>query len=200
MTTRKITSLKQLHQFLSTISDKINADPQLALAAAANPLHALEELGYQIDPQIQSELTDHVRFKPDTLQRLAALRKVIFEHAGHSFDLDSATELHSALFAGAHSVAGTGKGAAPDSERQHWLSLLAEMTPLPPTLGRGPGPVDPLESLSGKHPVVDALLEYRRLEASAPRLASRELYHQLRNGQRSIKISRVHATLKMTNQ
>jgi DNA polymerase I-like protein with 3'-5' exonuclease and polymerase domains len=201
MTTRKIDSLKQLHKFLSVIQEKINSDPQLALAAAANPIYALEEMGYQIDPQIRPELTDYVRFKPDTLHRLAELRKVIFQHAGRSFDLDSAAELHSALFEGARSVAG--KGSASHSEKQHsekhLRSQLVEMTPLPPARGREPKPIDPLESLSGTHPVLDALLEYRRLEASVPRLASRELYQQLRKGQRSVKVSQVRVTLKMAN-
>jgi hypothetical protein len=41
---------------------------------------------------------------------------------------------------------------------------------------------DPLTRFRGKHPIIEPLLEYRQLEASAARLAPPELYQDIRAG------------------
>ena len=186
-----IDSLKSLHQHLPEILKKINADPQLAIAAAANLLYAVEELGFQIDPKVRSELEDNLRFKPKTITRLKQLRQEIFKQTNRQFDLNSQEELHKVLYVDLKLPAEglkTGK-----KER---LAHLAETAPLPPQVGWAPKVADPLAKLQGKHPVMEALLEYRRLEASEPRLASQEVYQDLRRGKRTSAVSRVRFVLK----
>jgi DNA polymerase I-like protein with 3'-5' exonuclease and polymerase domains len=189
--THKIDSLKKLHHQLPSILEKINADPQLAIAAAANPLHALEELGYQIDSQVRAEIEDHVRFKPDIITKLRKLREEISKHAGHPFDPNLPAELHRVLFE---------KLKLPPEEikreKKEHLAVLTETTPFPPQVSWAPKMTDPLEKLRGKHPIIEPLLEYRRLEASTPRLASKELYNEIRTGKRSTKVVRVRGILK----
>jgi competence ComEA-like helix-hairpin-helix protein len=55
---------------------------------------------------------------------------------------------------------------------------------------------DPLDVLRDQHAIMEPLLEYRRLEASTPRLAPRPLYEDVRRGRRTLGIVRVRGRLK----
>ncbi len=191
MKRRRIDSLKELHQLLPSILEQINADQSLAIAAAANPLIALEELGYQINLEIRSDIENHVRFKPEKITRLTKLRKEISKHAARDFDPNSPTELYKVLFEELKLPP-----AEIEREKKEHLAVLTETTPFPPQVSWAPTVSDPLEKLRGKHPIIEPLLEYRRLEASTPRLASKELYQEIRTGKRSTKVVRVRGILK----
>jgi DNA polymerase-1 len=181
---RRIESWEQLQGEVEPILDRLNADPELAIAAAVNPLYALEELGYELDPQASPQIEDRLRFDPRTVIRLQRLRATIFEYAGREFDLRSSDELRQLLF--------------------EELSLPVpepppDTSPLPPQIGGQPRsePVlDPLEVLSDAHPIMESLLEYRRLEASRPRLAPRHLYEEVRQGKRRLPIRDIRARLQ----
>ncbi len=188
---QRIDSLKELHQLLPSILEQINADQSLAIAAAANPLIALEELGYHIDPEIRPDIEDHLRFKPEAMTQLKELRRQISKHAGHTFDPNSPAELHTVLFEELKLPPGEVK-----RDKKERLAVLTATTPFPPQLSWAPKVTDPLEKLRGKHPIIEPLLEYRQLEASTPRLASKELYEEIRTGKRPTKIVRVRGILQ----
>jgi len=149
---------------ISKIVAEINANPQLAIAAAVNPLFALEELGYHVAPEAIALFEDRLRFGQKTAARLQSLRKTIFKQAGREFDIDSEETLRHVLGV------------------ELKLRVPHKLRKLPPQVGWGTKVPDPLEELSGKHPLIEPLLEYRQLEASEPRLASRDLYNQVRQG------------------
>lgn len=71
----KISSLKELQALMPQIVPQVNANPSLALAAAANPLLALEHLGYKLTEQAVQEIGPYARFGPDGLKRLAELER-----------------------------------------------------------------------------------------------------------------------------
>jgi len=183
---------EKLQERISSILDQLNANPYLAMAAAANPLFALGELGYEIDPQARPEIEDRLRFDPPTVIRLRALREEIFSHAGHPFDLNSAEELKRVLFEELDlSVSGDGQTKSQQQQRE-----LPDTSPLPPQLSWVEKVEDPLEILRGAHPIMFPLLEYRRLEASKPRLAPRPLYEEIRQGKRRLPIHNIRGRLK----
>lgn len=183
---------EKLQDRISSILDQLNANQDLALAAAANPLFALEELGYEIDPQARSEIEDRLRFDPPTVIRLRALREEIFEHAGHPFDLNSAEELKRVLFEELDlSVSGRQQ-----NQSQQQPEELPDTSPLPPQLSWTEKVEDPLEVLRDAHLIMEPLLEYRRLEASKPRLAPRPLYEEVRQGKRRLPIHNIRGRLK----
>jgi DNA polymerase I-like protein with 3'-5' exonuclease and polymerase domains len=181
-----ITSWKQLQGSVRQMLDAINADQQLAKAAAVNPLFAIEELGYEIASQARQEIEDRIRFDTRQATRLRQLRRTIYEGAGHAFDLGSPEALGRVLF--------------DELQVEHpWTDereRLDHLVPPRPQVGWWHSVDDPLEGLRGQHKLVDSLLEYRRLEASAPRLASRQLYDEVRAGTRATPLVAIHGVLR----
>lgn len=193
MPPRKIGSWEELQQQIQAILERVNADPDLAAAAAINPILALEELGYELEPGARQEVEDRLRFDPREAVRLRQLRKAAFEQAGREFDLDSPDELGRLLFEELRIPIPQPEKKRP---RQKRPAARPDTRPLPHRFSGQPEAEDPLEALHGAHPVLEPLLEYRRLEASRPRLASRSLYEQVRQGKRRLAIRNLRGRLK----
>ncbi len=185
-------SWEQLQAQISTILEQVNGDPALAVAAAANPLHALEDLGYAINPHARAEIEDRIRFDHRRAVRLRQLREQIFDEVGHPFDINSPHELERVLTGKLGIDLSDQEKAEKRSSRRARVSLQ----PLPPQLGWGQKVQDPLEEFRGRHHLVELLIEYRRLEASEPRLASRELYESIKNGTRKSPLTRARGVLR----
>jgi len=197
-----LTTLEALQRRVPSIVKRVNADPALALRAAANPLLALDELGYTLTPELQREVALRVRFNAEQISRLDALTSQIHTLAGESFDIDSTKALERVLFTRLHLpplpapaqrvVIAQGAAAAAPSSRAVALDPLDPPYRIP----GGIAPPDPLEALEGKHPVIAPLLEYRAIQASVPPLASRELYERIARGDVEGPTIRVRARLK----
>jgi hypothetical protein len=182
MSQHLISSWKEAQTVAPTVLERLNADPPLLMAAASNPILALEELGYNIAPSFREEFVDRVRFGTRGATLLRQLRKKIFSEVGVRFDLDSPTEIgriifdHLKLHRPAYAEMETFR--APDfSFTRHYEK-------------------EPLEPFRGQHPLVDSLLEYRQLNARAPNFATRELFDEIRAGKHRIPVVRLHARFK----
>ncbi|MCU0805238.1 MAG: hypothetical protein MUF79_09145 [Burkholderiales bacterium] len=189
-----IDSLRELRRLVPSILKEINADPALALRAAANPLLALEELGYSLTPALSAEAERRVRFPKATRERMAVLEKQVFEAAGEHFDLRAPAEVERVLFTKLElprpqiePLRAAQRAPAPQQSE----TLMARLAV---SLGREF--VDPLGGLAGRHPVMQPLLEYRRLEASEPPLAAPALYERIRRGEVKLPIVRIRGRLK----
>lgn len=191
-----VTSWEDLQREVAPIVDRINADQSLALAAAANPLFALEELGFEIDPDAQPEIEDRLRFRPPDAERLGKLRRDLHRQAGGPFDPASDADVRRVLTA-----AGVKVGRIVARERPP-LAFAPRQADEPQPKGASAKQAepdhaaDPFERLRGEHPLIEPLLEYRRLEASEPRLAARDVYKALREGSRSVPVTRLRAVIK----
>jgi DNA polymerase I-like protein with 3'-5' exonuclease and polymerase domains len=191
-TQQPISSWEQLREQVVPILKKINAEPALALAAGVNPILALEELGYRIEPQALFLIEARLRFDPQQIERLQQLQEEIFRHAKHEFDIRSASELGRVLFEELKiPVPGQGKKRSPQEGRP-----ALDTSPLPHRYSGQPEAEDPLEALRGAHPILEPLLEYRRLEASRPRLAPRPIYEEVRQGKRRLPIQKIRGRFK----
>jgi hypothetical protein len=190
----RIDSWEEAQEQVASLLEQLNANPALALAAAANPLFALEELGYEINPQVRLEFEERLRFRPRTVVRLRELRETIFKQAGHAFDLNSSAELRKVLYDELEIAVPHQRPDRP--EQLH--ATLPDTGPLQPQLSRTQKAEDPLEVLRGAHPIMKPLLRYRRLEASRPRLAPRNLYEEVRQGKRRLPIRDIRGRLKST--
>lgn len=93
-----IQSYPQLDEELESIVERLNSQPGLALAALANPLLAIEELGYELAPEAREEMEDRLRFRPPEAEHLRKLRRQVFEQAGRRFDPASDDEVGRVLF------------------------------------------------------------------------------------------------------
>lgn len=183
MPTHVIGSWNAAQALLPAILEKLNSNPPLLLAALASPLLALEELGYEIAPSFREELTSRLRFSPQDAARIRQLRDEIFTHAGRSFDLESPAETESVLFDHL-------------KLRRPPYSAGKQALQAPAFRFSHEQEKDPLESLRGQHAAVDALLEFRKLDARAPKLAPRELYDEIKGGKHALPLTRLHARLK----
>jgi hypothetical protein len=176
----QLTSWRVAQQNFASILASLMAEPRLMFAALSNPFLALQELGYEIPPEVSQEFEDRIRFGASGFEQMRDLRDTIFTKAGTPIDLDSQEAVHEML---SHFL------GAKHRDRLRSLSL-ADAGPLPVTAFLSKAP-DPLEPLRGLHPIVEPLLEYRRLDASTPRFAPRELYEEIRQGKRTLPITRL---------
>ena len=193
-------SLDALRRRVPSIVKQINEEPALALRALANPLLALAEMGYQLTDRLAREVELRLRFTPDIIERLNQLSTQIAELSEGPLDPDDLTDLRRALFERlklpplpprpqpivvAQSEVARTRSATPHDELAfHWI---------PPGGLRHP---DPLTALRGAHPIVEPLLEYRAIQASQPRLATREVFDRLTRGDAKLPKIRVRARLK----
>jgi hypothetical protein len=176
----QLTTWRVAQQNFGAILASLKAEPRLMFAAFANPLLALQELGYEIPPDVLQEFEDRIRFGASGFEQIRDLRDKIFAKAGMPIDLGSKEAVYELLLR----LLGT-------KQRDKLRSLsLADAAPLPITAFSTKAH-DPLESLRGLHPVIEPLLEFRRLEASTPRFAPRELYEEIRQGKRALPITRL---------
>lgn len=199
MSRKKIDRWEQLQTEFASILLRVNSDQSLALAAAVNPLFAAEELGYEIDPQVRPHIEERLRFDPRTAIKLRDLRESIFQLAGHPFDINSSELLHAVLFDELKLVSaypGKSKAEQQAIYQTDQQRIYPDTKPLP-VQRRGVEPArDPLEVLRKAHPVMEPLLEYRRLESSRPRLAPRHIYDSVREGKRRLPVREISGRFK----
>jgi hypothetical protein len=176
---KPVSSLAELRRRVPGILEQVNAEPQLAMAAAVNPLLALDELGVVLTPELRAEVELLVRFSRDDARRHEELTAQVTELAGRHVDHTRAEDLHTLL---THEL----KVQLPDG-----VSCL----PLPFVPG-GKAAEDPLSRLDpAAHPILGPLIELRALEARQPRLADPELYAEVREGHKKLPISRIQGRL-----
>jgi hypothetical protein len=170
MTDQKVVPLSVVQAELSEILGRLG-EGAASTAAAANPVLALEELGYPLDLEGRLELEDRGRFGARQVAERCRLREQIFEAAGRSFDLQDPQAVHRLLTDDLH------------------LVVPVE----PEELARPLVDRDPLHELKDAHPVMAPLLAYRRLDASVPGFAPRDLYARLRSGELAFPNLRLRA-------
>lgn len=204
-----IRSVEELRAQVPAILKRLNADQALLLAAAANPVLALEELGYRIPNELHRELDHRIRFSAAERERLAALMARMHEIARGPFDPDDSAELERILFTrlklpelpsppvrvpiteapvateGPQQLSSRRRGASEES----FIGPMANAPTVPQhrlavryhATAAGPEP-DVLLPLEGKHPIVAPLLEYRAITARHAPFAPRALYDRIRRG------------------
>jgi hypothetical protein len=187
-----IRSIEALRERVPEILKRLNADPALLLAAAANPILALEELGYTVPDEFRSELDRRIRYTSDERKRLEALRAQIFEAAAHSFDIDDAAALQEILFARLQlpplPPEPVRVSLAPSAETRSGDNRLTQLTsdshPLSVRYRAAGLPTQPdtLEPLRDHHPVIGPLIAYRSIVARHAPFAPREIYERVRLG------------------
>lgn len=171
MEKRYVKSWEDLQANMERILSELERDPNLVLAAAANPLLAVEELGFEIDPNIRDQLEDRLRFPTRDCAQLDSLRSEIFKLAGKKFDIRSPEQLHTVLFEDLGIVA----------YDEHGCKVRFAPAPFRKRIN-APMEKDPLEQLSGLHPVIESLIEFRRIDASAYPFSTQPDYKKIRAG------------------
>lgn len=199
---KTIGSLEELQNLAPILIEIANSDNKIALLALANPIIAIEDLGYEFTEEFRSEFERFLRFPVETIEQLEALKKQIHTIAGRSFNIDSPIELEQVLFAdlGLPRINRTLKMEIHPSSLPSIVPNLPT-APLPPQVSWLPKLRDPLEELKDAHPIMKSLLTYRQLQASELRLAPPEIYEKIKSGKVNLPVTRVkfHMPKKQTH-
>ena len=89
----KISTLKELQLQVPRILEEYADNQELAFIALANPLAALEKIGYSFTPSAREEIEDRIRFGKEGAEKVRQLKETIFIAAGKKFDLGSSVEV-----------------------------------------------------------------------------------------------------------
>jgi hypothetical protein len=198
-----IRSVEDLREQMPSILKRLNADQGLLLAALANPVFALEELGYRIPGELHRELDHRIRFSASDRQHMSELTARMHEIAGLGFDPDDPEELEQLLFKQLElpdlppppvrvpipkgGMQQTGRDGSQAYAQKAHASPLPGKIPLHRLAVRYvsaglPAEPDVLLVLRGAHPIMEPLLAYRAIAAKHAPFAPRELYERLRKG------------------
>jgi hypothetical protein len=206
MPVRTVATFAAFHRLVPSIVRRLSEDRDLAVRAMANPTLAIEELGFDLAPEVAREVERRVRFSDQTRTRLAAIEAKLFEAAGERFDPESSEDVERVLFsrlklprpAGLTSleppparplegprivVTKIEPGGRKRGKETRRRFVARRVGPAPPT--------DPLEQLKGGHAVVDLLLQHRAITLRVPKLASRAGYDALKANPRGVPVAKV---------
>lgn len=179
---KRIQSFKELHRLAPQIIKEVMSDHALARRALANPILAMEELGYELTGGAVSDVERHLRYSRSNQKALDDLEAEIKKLVGRAVDMSSETEIEKVLF------------------KQLKLKRLGVRLIIPIDVRSeaerrvaGPKEVekDPIEPLKDDHPVVRLMMEHRRISNSVPPFASREQYEELKSGTSKLPVSGV---------
>jgi hypothetical protein len=199
-----IDSVDTLRRRMRTIVAAVNEDPGLAERAAANPILALEELGYALSDRFRPEAELRARFPAPDAKRVAALRSEVEEHLG-AIDISSADSIVRALrtidvhlpstvvvtngapadvaqdeAATAKAPARVKQGRSRRKANRRRIDPVALVPSRPIPADAGVNLVPALRASQTAHAVIRPLADYLELEASRPGLATQRVYERLR--------------------
>ncbi|MBM7492981.1 hypothetical protein JOD64_004203 [Micromonospora luteifusca] len=176
----QINTFSDLQARAGVILGRLNAAPAVAIAAATNPLLAVEHLGYQFNPDTRTGIGDRIRLGPTAAEKLADLRTTIARLVDRQVDPDDGPAVRRLLTD--LGVLPCSDGDEPDTDPPRWQP-------------GGAGP-DPLEPLRDRHPVLDPLLEYRRISARRPRFAPPRAFAAILSGAVTTPLTAVSGRLQ----
>ncbi len=212
MPVRTVATFAAFHRLVPSIVKRLSEDRDLAVRAMANPILAIEELGFDLAPEVAREVERRARFSDQTRARLAAIEAKLFEAAGERFDPESSEDLERVLFSHLklRRPAGLTSLEPPPTRPLEGPRIVVARKTVAVKIesnrrGRGKEterrlvaqrveparPADPLEQLKGRHAAVDLLLQHRAITLRVPKLASRAGYDALKANPRGVPVARV---------
>ena len=194
---REISSLKELQLLMPEILKTHGDNRELMIAAAANPILALEHLGYTILPEARHEIALHIRFGKETAKTLRELEQAIFRTAGEIFDLQDPESAYKVIAPILRKDLCDAKKQS-DTEVEQILEILKK--PYYPQQPWGAPTEDPLLKYRRHHKLLELLTDYRKIEATAPRLSSPEIFDQILHKKRVLPLKQLQFRLQPTRQ
>lgn len=168
-------SWKEARKQVTAILARLNRDPALLLAAMANPLRAMHEIGFDVTAEARQEFEDRIRFGGQLARRLGELREALrtgpFGASGLPFspDAEAGLQKHLATIAGV------------PEDGEHDVDAL-------------------LEQCRARYPHLELLIEYRAIQRSKPPFADAFVYERIRrNAAGPMPLTRVRARLHSNN-
>jgi hypothetical protein len=162
-----ISSVHDMQMLMPRLLEKYGNDTELAFIALANPLAALEKIGYTITDEAKVELENYARFGKQGAGRYNELTEKIFSLTGQTFNLRDDAETASVF---EKLVNNNAKTSATAAKKASTTSNISDLILSAPQLVNDKW-TDKLEDAKDLHPAIPALIELRKLEGSVPRFA-----------------------------
>lgn len=211
-----VRSHAELHRLLPRLFAQQEEHPQLAIAALANPILALQELGYDLAPEIAGHMERLARFGAARTQEIEAIEADLRRELGPEAPIGDRPSLARAVIERlpeslldadfpedgereTRTSAPKGDAAKPSAKdvppprgtavRDKLAPILSE--PVQRRFDRPAQQPDPLAVLKGRAPLLDAMIRLREIEASRARLAEPEVFHGILGGRIATPVARV---------
>lgn len=195
---KNLESIIQLQKLMPKLLQEHGSNLRLMKAALANPILALEELGYKIGPILKLELEDRVRFSKKDQNKITEITKKINVISGKNIRLNSKVSVEELLKNSfKEEKISIGEKTYNSSEIVKTIN-----TPLASRFFQKDKKEDPLQKFEGTHKIVPLLLAYRTIEATVPKLASKKTFDAILNGKEisaGIAISKVSFRIQDRN-
>jgi DNA polymerase I-like protein with 3'-5' exonuclease and polymerase domains len=183
---KRIQSFKDFHRLVPEILQRMNEDQELALRATANPLLAFREMGLRLTDEVEKEVEKILRFTPRERKQLEDLEKELHKHTEKPVDFRSNEEVGSFLLKDLKLRKAKDFKSVESSDVLETARILLSR--------KKKAWSDPLQELKDAHPVMPALLEYRRIYHGKPGFASKAYYNELKSGKRKLPITGIRLT------
>jgi hypothetical protein len=180
MKTETIGSLKDLQMRMPAIIQQYGTDNNFTQIALANPIIALERAGFHFTEGAKDEIEHYVRFGREGLDRLHFLKEDIYKHIVGQIDLNNAEQVGDALmrilpgessdqYSGQEQGANAAYTPAIKPDRDTLIRILKT-----PPKQAGENWQDDLQPYSTLHPVIQLMIDYRKMQADNPPFAPAE--------------------------
>ncbi len=180
---REIKSFEEFHKLVPLIIRKVNRDSELAIRAAANPILAFEEMGFKMTPELKREVELRIRFSEREIAEFTNLTDEIRTITGKEIDPLSEKPVEKLLFKDL-------KIKRPSTLRS--LNLPEPfLKKIKPVKGKQILFEDPLTAISSDHPVVEKIMQYRKLYLSKPGFISNEFYEKIKAGEIRLPVTNI---------
>jgi DNA polymerase I-like protein with 3'-5' exonuclease and polymerase domains len=197
----KISTLKELQLQVPRILEEYADNQELAFIALANPLAALEKIGYSFTPSAREEIEDRIRFGKEGAEKVKQLKETIFTAAGKKFDLGSPVEVktHLKIILSKQPVSKEKSKISDEGISQTNINAILKIIE-EPVKKKDKDVLDPLASYRKDHPIIETLIEYRKMDASHVRLADSMTINQLLAKRENIPLKNIKFRLSRKNK
>ncbi|MBV4360644.1 DNA polymerase family A protein [Pinibacter aurantiacus] len=179
-----ISSVHDMQMLMPRLLEKYGNDTDLAYIALANPLAALEKLGYTITDEAKTELETYARFGKQEMERYNELKAKIFSLAGSTFNLQDDNET-AAVFEKL-----VEKNQKPAAKKESASLKISDLILSAPQFVKDKW-TDKLEDAKDIHPAIPALLEFRKIENSVPRFADAATLEIIQQKKQSTPLTKI---------
>jgi hypothetical protein len=183
---KRIQTFKEFHRLVPEILRRMNEDQELALRAAANPLLAFREMGLLLTEEVEKEVEKILRFTPQERKRMEELEKELLKHTDKPLDFRSDQEVGSFLMKDLKLKKAKVARAVEISDVLETARTILSRKKVTWS--------DPFQEHKDAHPIMPALLEYRKIYHGKPGFASKAYYNELKSGKRKLPITGIKLT------
>lgn len=156
-----ISSQADMKKNIGQIAKRLNSNPEVSLLVLVNPVLALKELNIQLSGRMAKHVKNQLQYGSTILAQKKSIEEEINRLAGKKINPHSAKQLSGTLFGD------LGLSTEGVLETRYGYSTTDSV----------------LSQLSGSHPIVDKILELRRIRKGGVRFSGASRFEKFKSGE-----------------